>query len=50
MEATAEEGGPRVSWVLEPKSVPLDFLPDAVQLPAPVPPLGVVPCAARNAY
>ena len=33
MEATAEEGGPRVSLVPDPTSVPLDFLPDAVQLP-----------------
>jgi len=43
MEATAEEGGPRVSMVPDPKSVPLDFLPDAVQLPAPASPAGVVP-------
>jgi len=33
MEATAEEGGPRVSQVPEPTSAPLDFLPDEVQLP-----------------
>ena len=37
MEATAEEGGPRVSQVPEPTSVPLDFLPDEVQLPVPAP-------------
>ena len=43
MEATAEEGGPRVSLVPEPTSVPLDFLPDAVQLPATASPTGVVP-------
>jgi hypothetical protein len=43
MEVTAEEGGPRVSLVPEPRSVPLDFLPDEVQLPAPVPATGVVP-------
>ena len=43
MEVTAEEGGPRVSLVPEPRSVPLDFLPDAVQLPVPAPPPGVVP-------
>ena len=43
MEVTAEEGGPRVSFVPEPRSVPLDFLPDEVQLPAVVPPPGVVP-------
>ena len=43
MEATAEEGGPRVSLVPEPTSVPLDFLPDEVQLPVPAPAPGVVP-------
>ena len=43
MEATAEEGGPRVSFVPEPKSVPLDILPDEVQLPVPAPAPGVVP-------
>ena len=43
MEVTAEEGGPRVSFVPEPRSVPLDLLPDEVQLPAVVPPAGVVP-------
>ena len=43
MEATAEEGGPRVSFVPQPKSVPLDFLPDVVQLPVPAPAPGVVP-------
>jgi hypothetical protein len=43
MEATAEEGGPRVSMVPDPTSVPVDFLPDAVQLPAPASPPGIVP-------
>ena len=43
MEVTAEEGGPRVSFVPEPRSVPLDFLPDEVQLPAVAPPPGIVP-------
>ena len=42
IEATAEEGGPRVSFVPQPTSVPLDFLPDAVQLPVPATPSGVV--------
>ncbi len=36
-EACAEEGGPRVSLVPMPQSVPLDFLPDEVLVPAPVP-------------
>jgi len=40
MEATAEEGGPRVSMVPDPTSVPLDFLPDVVQLPVPPSPPG----------
>jgi len=43
LEATAEEGGPRVSLVPKPTSVPLDFLPDEVQLPVPAPASGVVP-------
>ena len=43
IEATAEEGGPRVSFVPQPTSVPLDFLPDAVQLPVPATASGVVP-------
>ena len=43
LEATAEEGGPRVSLVPKPNTVPLDFLPDEVQLPAPTPASGVVP-------
>lgn len=43
LEASAEEGGPRVTLVPDPTSVPLDFLPDEVQLPAPVPAPGVVP-------
>lgn len=45
IEATAEEGGPRVSFVPAPTSVPLDLLPDAVKLPAPAPAPqgGVVP-------
>lgn len=33
-EASAEEGGPRVSLVPLPTSVPLDVLPDEVELPA----------------
>jgi hypothetical protein len=36
-EACAEEGGPRVSLVPEPVSVPIDVLPDAVSLPVPAP-------------
>ena len=36
-EAGAEEGGPRVSLVPDPRSVPLDILPDEVEVPAPVP-------------
>lgn len=47
LEATAEEGGPRISLVPEPKSVPLDFLPDEIALPVTVPATdtesGVVP-------
>ncbi|WP_347718055.1 hypothetical protein [Sphingomonas sp.] len=34
LEATAEEGGPRVSLVPIPASVPLDILPDEVEVPA----------------
>lgn len=45
LEATAEEGGPRVSLVPEPTSVPLDFLPDAVQLPEPAPAAAPAPRA-----
>jgi hypothetical protein len=33
-EACAEEGGPRVSLVPDPISVPVDFLPDEVTVPA----------------
>jgi hypothetical protein len=36
-EAGAEEGGPRVSLVPLPSSVPVDFLPDAVPVPASAP-------------
>ena len=43
MEATAEEGGPRVTLVPNPTSVPPEFLPDVVQLPVPAPAPGVVP-------
>lgn len=45
LEATSEEGGPRISLVPQPNSVPLDFLPDEVDLPAPAtaPDAGVVP-------
>ena len=35
MEATAEEGGPRISFVPNPVSVPLEQLPDVVSLPVP---------------
>ena len=43
LEATAEEGGPRVSLVPEPRSVPLDFLPDVVDAaPPPDTPLPVL--------
>jgi hypothetical protein len=35
MEAGAEEGGPRVTLVPDPVSVPLDILPDEVIVPAP---------------
>src|SRR5436190_9546555 len=35
MAATAEEGGPRVTLVPDPVSVPVDFLPDEVLLPVP---------------
>lgn len=38
-EAGAEEGGPRVTLVPDPVSVPLDFLPDEVEVaPLPAPP------------
>ncbi len=43
LEATAEEGGPRVSLVPQPKSVPRDILPDDIPLPVPAPAPGVVP-------
>ena len=46
LEATAEEGGPRVSLVPKPTSVPLDFLPDAVQLPVPA--ASAAPSAAEG--
>ena len=36
-DAAAEEGGPRVSLVPVPSSVPVDFLPDSVPVPAPAP-------------
>ncbi len=36
-DACAEEGGPRVSLVPDPMSVPLDVLPDEVSLPVPPP-------------
>jgi hypothetical protein len=36
-EACAEEGGPSVSLVPAPSTVPLDFLPDEVIVPAPLP-------------
>jgi hypothetical protein len=46
-EACAEEGGPRVSLVPDPVSVPLDFLLDTVQLPVPAPSAGTVPFAPQ---
>ena len=42
METTAEEGGPSVSLVPTPTSVPVDFLPDAVAAPPAAPTLAVV--------
>src|SRR5215204_4735153 len=52
-EACAEEGGPRVSLVPKPISVPLDFLPDEVSLPAPFTPgpnaVPFAPAASRKA-
>ena len=42
-DVCAEEGGPRVSLVPLPNSVPVDFLPDAVSLPVP---MGPVPAPA----
>jgi hypothetical protein len=46
-EACAEEGGPRVSLVPKPVSVPIDFLPDTVQLPVPAAPSGTVAFAPQ---
>ena len=43
MTATAEEGGPRVSLVPEPRTAPPYMTPDAVQLPVSAPQPGVVP-------
>jgi len=43
MEVTAEEGGPRVSFVPDPQSVPRDIVPFEVPLPAPTAGSGVVP-------
>ena len=34
LAASAEEGGPRVSFVPVPSTVPLDFLPDEVEVAA----------------
>ena len=47
LAATAEEGGPSVSLVPIPASVPLDFLPDEVDVPADLQPgdLRAVPFA-----
>ena len=43
-EAGAEEGGPRVTLVPDPVSVPLDFLPDEVEVaPSPARPLPAEP-------
>ena len=36
LEACAEEGGPRISLVPDPVSVPYEVVPDLVQLPVPV--------------
>jgi hypothetical protein len=41
-EACAKAGGPRVSLVPNPVSVPLDILPDEVKLPVPAPPAGTI--------
>ncbi len=43
MEATAEEGGPRLSFVPDPQSAPRDIVPFEVPLPAPTAESGVVP-------
>jgi len=48
VEAAAEEGGPRVSLVPEPASVPLDFLPDSVDAPAVAPSLTPAPLVLRS--
>jgi len=37
-EAAGEEGGPRLTLVPDPVSVPLDFLPDSVEVTAPITP------------
>jgi hypothetical protein len=42
-EACAEEGGPRVSLVPKPTSVPIDILPDEVSLPVPAAHSNAVP-------
>jgi len=41
-QACDEEGGPRVSLVPNPRSVPLDILPDEVTITAPAPPPGTI--------
>jgi len=43
MEVTAEEGGPRVTMVPDPTSVPRDIAPTDVPLPVPTGGTGVVP-------
>jgi hypothetical protein len=42
LEATAEEGGPRVSLVPEPTGMPVPDICDSIQLPVPATPPGVV--------
>lgn len=46
LQACDEEGGPTVSLVPKPRSVPLDFVPDDVIVPAVIEP-GVVPFNAE---
>jgi len=46
LDACSEEGGPTVSLVPKPTSVPLDFVPDEIIVPAVIEP-GVVPFNAE---
>ena len=53
MEATAEEGGPRVSFVPDPKSAVRDIAPIEVPLPVPTTAAGVIafdPEPSRRVY